>query len=117
MKVIKNGYEKYPIKNETYLTYETEEEVQTIFGKKIRKLMQETHGTIKALDYLLFAAPITIVGSQTFYVILDTGTTDLWIPKVGSMDEYEIENHYDPSKSQTANMTSETFSSLISRNM
>ena len=110
LKVIKNGYEKYPIKNETYLTYETEEEVQTIFGKKIRKLKQETHGIIKKLDCLLFAAPITIGDSQTFNVILDTGSVELWVPKNGSIDDYKIENHYYPSKSQTAIMTSETFS-------
>ena len=110
LKVIKNGYEKYPIKNETYLTYETEEEVQTFFGKKIRKLKQEAHGLIKKLDNLLFAAPITIGGSQTFNVIMSTGSVDLWVPKNGSEDAYEIENHYYPSKSKTATETSEYFS-------
>ena len=110
LKVIKNGFEKYPIKNETYITYETEVEVQTIFGKKTRKLLQETHGIIKKLDCLLFAAPITIGSEQNFNVILDTGSVDLWVPKNGSIDDHEIDNHYYPSKSKTAHETSDKFS-------
>ena len=107
LKVIKNGFEKYPIKNETVITYETEVEVQTFFGKKIRKLKQETHGIVKKLDCLLFAAPITIGNTQNFNVILDTGSVYLWVPGVGSDDEFEIKHHYNPT---TGIPTSEHFS-------
>lgn len=109
LKVIHNGFEKYPISNETHFIYEKEEKVQTIFGERIRKLKEEKHGTVKKLESTLFAAEITIGRTQTFDVVLDTGSVNLWVAGINSNDTAEIRRHYDPDKSETKSKTSETF--------
>ena len=65
-------------------------------------------GNISKVTNSLFVAPIKI-GGQDFNVILDTGSVNLWVPKIGSKDQAIIAHHYDPSKSSSSSSTSETF--------
>jgi len=111
IKLLENSYEKYPIFRETKISIERQEEVQTPSGPKIRKLKEVIYGTIKILGCQLFAAPISIgaVKNQDFNVVLDTGSINLWVPKVDSNDAHTIENHFDPSIGGTATKTMETF--------
>jgi len=109
LNVIYNSFEKYPIKRHTTLVMEKEVEIQTPFGKQIRRLKETYTGQIEILESSLFASNITIGTDQNFNVILDTGSVNLWVPKVGSKDQHEIENHYDPDKSQTKVKTTDTF--------
>lgn len=110
LKVIHNSFEKYPISEESEYTVVKETTVKNIFGTKVRKLIQEKiSGTVKKLDCLLFAAPIEIEKDQKFNVILDTGSVNLWVPKIGSEDKYNITNHYDPNKSGLKTATSDEF--------
>ena len=109
LKVIRNSPGKYPISKYQNITIEKEEEVKTIFGKKIRKLKEVIHGEISILECTLFALPITISNDQNFNVVLDTGSAALWVPKTGSNDSCKIDHHYDPSKSTTGSLTTETF--------
>ena len=111
IKLLENSYEKYPIFRETKISIERQVEVETPFGPKIRKLKEEIYGTIKILGCQLFAAPISIgaIENQDFNVVLDTGSINLWVPKVGSKDEHKIVNHFDPSVGGTATKTSEKF--------
>ena len=46
---------------------------------------------------------------QRFDLILDTGSYEMWVPKVGSKDQYKMKHHYDPSKSDTAVNTRQPF--------
>ena len=110
LKVIHNSFEKYPISEEAEYNVIKETTVKNIFGTKVRKLIQEKiSGTVKKLDCLLFAAPLEIEREQEFNVILDTGSVNLWVPKVGSKDKYNITNHYDPDKSGLKYPTSDKF--------
>ena len=113
LKVIHNSFEKYPISEEVEYTIVKETTVKNIFGAKVRKLIQEKiSGTVKKLDCLLFAAPLDIEKDQQFSVILDTGSVNLWVPKIGSKDKYNITNHYDPNKSGLKTPTSDEFEIL-----
>lgn len=112
LKVLNNSFEKYPILRETEISIEHQVEVQTPFGPAVRKLKEVVSGTIQILDSRLFAAPITIgtnAQPQSFNVILDTGSINLWVAKIGSEDTHKMDNHFDPSLSPTATRTSETF--------
>ena len=112
LKVLNDSFEKYPIFRETEISIEHQVEVQTPFGPTIRKLKEVISGTIQILDCRLFAAPITIgtnSNPQNFNVILDTGSINLWVAKIGSNDVHKIDNHFDPSLSPSATRTSETF--------
>jgi hypothetical protein len=59
----------------------------------------------------LFIATVRI-GSrqQPFNLLLDTGSSIAWVPKTGSADRYQKQNHYDPSSSTTSLKTSYQFS-------
>ena len=112
LKVLNDSFEKYPIFRETEISIEHQVEVQTPFGPTIRKLKEVVSGTIQILESRLFAAPITIGTNskpQNFNVILDTGSINLWVAKIGSEDAHKIDNHFDPSLSPSATRTSETF--------
>ena len=111
IKLIENSYEKYPIFRETKISIERQVEVETPLGPKIRKLKEEIYGTIKLLGCQLFAAPISIgaIKNQDFNVVLDTGSINLWVPKVDSNDAHKIVNHFDPSVGGTATRTAEKF--------
>jgi len=109
LKVLYNSFEKYPISRHTTLVMEKEVEIQTPFGKQIRRLKETSTGQIEVLQSSLFASNITIGSEQDFNVILDTGSVNLWVPKVGSVDQYEIDHHYDPDKSKTKVKTTDTF--------
>lgn len=111
IKLLENSYEKYPIFRETKISIERQVEVETPLGPKIRKLKEDIYGTIKLLGCQLFAAPITIgeIENQDFNVVLDTGSINLWVPKVDSNDAHAIVNHFDPSVGGTATRTPEKF--------
>ena len=111
IKLLENSYEKYPIFRETKISIERQVEVETPLGPKIRKLKEDIYGTIKLLGCQLFAAPITIgeIEKQDFNVVLDTGSINLWVPKVDSNDAHAIVNHFDPSVGGTATRTPEKF--------
>ena len=47
--------------------------------------------------------------NQDFNVVLDTGSINLWVPKVDSNDAHKIVNHFDPSIGGTATKTNEKF--------
>ena len=112
LKVLNNSFEKYPIYRETEISIEHQVEVQTPFGPTIRRLKEVVSGTIQIIESRLFAAPITIGTNsepQKFNVILDTGSINLWVARIGSDDAHKIDNHFDPSLSPSATRTSETF--------
>jgi hypothetical protein len=112
LKVLNNSFEKYPIYRETEISIEHQVEVQTPFGPTIRRLKEVVSGTIQIIESRLFAAPITIGSNsepQKFNVILDTGSINLWVAKIGSKDAHKIDNHFDPSLSPSATRTPETF--------
>ena len=95
LKVIHNSFEKYPIPEKVEYTFIKETTTKNIFGAKVRKLIQEkVSGTVKKLDCLLFAAPLDIEKDQQFSVILDTGSVNLWVPKIGSKEKYNITNQF-----------------------
>lgn len=111
LKYINTTFEKYPMYNKKKEIIE-EVPVKTIFGTKMKKIVKfglsDIHGdTIHNGEGSgLFLAPITIAG-QNFSVVLDTGSVNLWVPKVGSKDKANLEHHYDPSKSKSGSMISE----------
>jgi hypothetical protein len=111
LKVINTTFEKYPTSDQANQKVE-EVPVKTIFGTKmIRRVIEEPDdisGNISKVTNSLFVAPIKI-GGQDFNVILDTGSVNLWVPKIGSKDQAIIAHHYDPSKSSSSSSTSETF--------
>ena len=111
LKVINTTFEKYPTSDQVNQKVE-EVPVKTIFGTKmIRRVIEEPDdisGNISKVTNSLFVAPIKI-GGQDFNVILDTGSVNLWVPKIGSKDQAIIDHHYDPSKSSSSSSTSETF--------
>lgn len=111
LKVINTTFEKYPTSDMANQKVE-EVPVKTIFGTKmIRRVIEEPDdisGNISKVTNSLFVAPIKI-GGQDFNVILDTGSVNLWVPKIGSKDQAIIAHHYDPSKSSSSSSTSETF--------
>lgn len=111
LKVINTTFEKYPTSDQVNQKVE-KVPVKTIFGTKmIRRVIEEPDdisGNISKVTNSLFVAPIKI-GGQDFNVILDTGSVNLWVPKIGSKDQAIIAHHYDPSKSSSSSSTSETF--------
>ena len=111
LKVINTTFEKYPTSDQVNQKVE-EVPVKTIFGTRmIRRIIEESDdisGNISKVTNSLFVAPIKI-GGQDFNVILDTGSVNLWVPKIGSKDQAIIAHHYDPSKSSSSSSTSETF--------
>ena len=105
LKLVNTTFEKYPHSIE-------EVPVKTIFGTKIiRRIKEELNdisGDISKVKSSLFVAPIKI-GGQDFDVVLDTGSINLWVPKIGSKDKANLTHHYDPKKSSASSSTSETF--------
>ena len=110
LKLVNTTFEKYPLtKNQSQIE---EVPIKTIFGTKINRRVkeefQDISGNITRSPSSLFVAPVKL-GGQDFNVVLDTGSINLWVPKVGSKDEANIAHHYDPSKSKSSIKTSETF--------
>ena len=105
LKLVNTTFEKYPHSIE-------EVPVKTIFGTKIirriKEELEDISGEIKTVKTSLFVARMQI-GGQYFDVVLDTGSINLWVPKIGSKDKVNITHHYDPKKSSASSSTSETF--------
>ena len=105
LKLVNTTFEKYPHSIE-------EVPVKTIFGTKIirriKEELEDISGEIKTVKTSLFVARMQI-GGQDFDVVLDTGSINLWVPKIGSKDKVNITHHYDPKKSSASSSTSETF--------
>ena len=95
LKLVNTTFEKYPHSIE-------EVPVKTIFGTKIirriKEELEDISGEIKTVKTSLFVARMQI-GGQDFDVVLDTGSINLWVPKIGSKDKVNITHHYDPKKS------------------
>ena len=70
LKLVNNTYGKYPFFKGKQLIIEKEVEVQTLFGKQIRRLKEPMSGEIEVLENsALFAIPITIFDIvQIFFV-------------------------------------------------
>jgi hypothetical protein len=110
LKLVNNTYGKYPFFKGKQLIIEKEVEVQTLFGKQIRRLKEPMSGEIEVLENsALFAIPITIGFNQTFNVILDTGSVYLWVALIGSQDKHKIDKHFDPKQSNTIVSTTDPF--------
>ena len=77
-------------------------------GRRIKEELEDISGEIKTVKTSLFVARMQI-GGQDFDVVLDTGSINLWVPKIGSKDKVNITHHYDPKKSSASSSTSETF--------
>ena len=111
LKLVNTSFEKYAVPNNPNQNIE-ETKIKTIFGTKIIRRVKEElidiKGNITKGSISLFVAPIKI-GGQDFNVVLDTGSVNLWVPKVGSKDQANLTNHYDPLKSSSAIPTTETF--------
>ena len=113
LKIINTTFEKYPMYSKKKEIIE-EVPVKTIFGTKMKKIVKFGLSDIsgdtvfKGKSSSLFLAPIKI-GGQDFKVVLDTGSVNLWVAKIGSNDKATIERHYDPAKSKSGSMTSEKF--------
>ena len=74
---------------------------------KISKLYQ-TSGDVKIITNLLFIIDIKLgSGKQLFNLLVDTGSSITWVPKIDSYDLYPITHHYDPSLSSTSKQKSE----------
>jgi len=110
LKVIHNSFEKYPISKKINSSLDKKEKINKKLGSNINIFSEEyISGEIKQLKCLIFVTQIEIGNDQKFNVILDTGSVNLWVPKVGSQDKYIIKNHYDPSKSSYSTRTSVAF--------
>ena len=111
LKLVNTTFEKYPFSTNQKQIIE-EVPIKTIFGTKMVKQykaeLKDISGNITKESSSLFVAPI-MIGGQNFNVVLDTGSINLWVPKIGSKDIVNITNHYDPKKSTASSSTSETF--------
>ena len=74
---------------------------------KINKLYT-TSGDVKIITNMLFTIDIKLgSGKQLFNLLVDTGSSITWVPKIDSYDLYPITHHYDPSLSSTSEKKSE----------
>jgi hypothetical protein len=78
---------------------------------KTIELKEVNEGSLLLHESALFIANIKIgSNNQKFNVILDTGSSELWVANVGSFDNnVEIPNHFNPSDSSTCVNTTEDF--------
>ena len=92
LKLVNTSFEKYAVPNNPNQNIE-ETKIKTIFGTKIIRRVKEElidiKGNITKGSNSLFVAPIKI-GGQDFNVVLDTGSVNLWVPKVGSKDQANL---------------------------
>ena len=70
--------------------------------KKNNKL-NSSSGEIKIITNLLFVINVKLGSSkQIFNLLIDTGSSITWVPKINSADLYPLLHHYDPSLSSTS---------------
>jgi DUF2075 family protein len=77
---------------------------------KFNKSFLSSQGKATLNTNYLFLANIKIgSNSQSFNLLLDTGSYILWVPNKDSVDKYKIKNHYNPSQSTTSSYTEQSF--------
>ena len=77
---------------------------------KFNKSFLSSQGKATLNTNYLFLANIKIgSNSQSFNLVLDTGSYILWVPNKDSVDKYKIKNHYNPSQSTTSSYTEQSF--------
>lgn len=111
LKLIETNFEKYPTPKKVI-----EEKIpeKTFFGTRYKTIYKEVADNITRSSNTLFLAPINL-GGQDFNVVLDTGSVNLWVAKINSTNKdnngkpYNITHHYDPTKSISSSITTETF--------
>ena len=105
LKYVKTSYEKYPTAKKII-----EEKIpyKTLFGTRYKTVFREVVDNVTRASNYLFLAPINL-GGQEFNVVLDTGSINLWVAKINSTDTGTITKKYDPSKSISSTITTETF--------
>ena len=73
------------------------------YKREIKNNLLNTSGDLSIISNLLFVVDIKIGSSkQLFSLLLDTGSSITWVPKINSKDIYKLTNHYDPSLSTTS---------------
>ena len=71
--------------------------------------IEEGKATIN-MNYIFLANVKIGSNEQEFNLVLDTGSSLLWVPKLNSKDSSEINHHYDPTKSTTSKYLRGSFS-------
>ena len=73
------------------------------YKQETKNNLLNTSGDLSIISNLLFVVDIKIGSSkQLFSLLLDTGSSITWVPKINSKDIYKLTNHYDPSLSTTS---------------
>lgn len=92
-----------------YFKFKENFENQTIY--KLNEVYTTREGPMQlGMTNLIFLTNIKIGSNkQNFNLVLDTGSAHLWVAKKGSIDGYDITNHYNPSDSSTSYKTNEKF--------
>ena len=81
---------------------------KTLYNNKYYKKLNKndllnSSGDLLVISNLLYVVNIRLGSSkQLFSLLVDTGSSITWVPKINSSDYYQLSNHYDPSLSSTS---------------